>query len=397
MKITSIELVPVSTPLKRAFHMPGTEITHIHSVLLKIFTDDGYIGIGDAGDTSTWYRGETQDSIMAMIGQYIAPQFLIGQDPLNIEKIVGQMDTFVRDNNQAKALVDFALHDLKGKVANMPVYQLLGGKNAEASEQGWVAGAGTEEEMAGEARRALDAGFSLIKIKSGGNADKDVRNVSAIREEIGDDVRLVLDVNGFWNYDQALHTTRRLDRFNMYCIEQPLPHWDIEGLARLRQRVGTPIFADESAQELHHIKEIIDRRAADGLFIKMQKAGGLVKAQRFLTLARLADLPVMSGCMIGSGLEASPSAHLMIANQWASQFTHENIGPLIINSQMENDREKITEDIALNVPIFKDGKLYPNEGPGYGIELNEEFIARNISPGKQIMTVAAEPKSLVLI
>lgn len=395
MKITEIELIPVSTPLVKAFHMPGTEITHIHSVVMRIFTDTGVVGIGDCGDTSTWYRGETPESITAMIASHIAPRFLIGQDPTNIEKIVGQMDTFVRDNNQAKALVDFALHDLKGKVANMPVYQLLGGKCVDGSRQGWVAGAGTEEELANEARSALDAGFDLIKIKSGGDAAADVRNVRAVREEIGDDVRLVLDVNGFWNYDQALHTIRKLDAYNMYCIEQPLAHWNIEAMARLRQSVGTPIFADESAQELHHLKEIIDRRAADGLFIKMQKAGGLVKAQRWLTLARLADLPVMSGCMIGSGLEASPSAHLMVANQWASEFTHENIGPLIINNQKENAEQKITGDIAMQVPIFKDGMLYPNEGPGYGIDLNEEFIAANQTPGREIVRITANSSVLV--
>lgn len=395
MKITEIELIPVSTPLVKAFHMPGTEITHIHSVVMRIFTDTGVVGIGDCGDTSTWYRGETPESITAMIANHIAPRFLIGQDPTNIEKIVGQMDTFVRDNNQAKALVDFALHDLKGKVANMPVYQLLGGKCVDGSRQGWVAGAGTEEELATEARSALDAGFDLIKIKSGGDAAADVRNVRAVREEIGDDVRLVLDVNGFWNYDQALHTIRKLDAYNMYCIEQPLAHWNIEAMARLRQSVGTPIFADESAQELHHLKEIIDRRAADGLFIKMQKAGGLVKAQRWLTLARLADLPVMSGCMIGSGLEASPSAHLMVANQWASEFTHENIGPLIINNQKENAEQKITGDIAMQVPIFKDGMLYPNEGPGYGIDLNEEFIAANQTPGREIVRITANSSVLV--
>lgn len=387
MKITEVELIPVSTPLVKAFHMPGTEITHINSVVIKIYTDDGYVGIGDGGDTSTWYRGETPESITAIIANHIAPRFLIGQDPLNIEKIVGQMDTFVRDNNQAKALVDFALHDLKGKVANMPVYQLLGGKCTEGSRQGWVAGAGSPEELAAEARLALDNGFDLIKIKSGGDEKADIQNVRAVREEIGDDVRLVIDINGFWNYDQALHTIRKLDEYNLYCIEQPLPHWNIEGMARLRQSVGTPIFADESAQELHHLKEIIDRRAADGLFIKMQKAGGLVKAQRWLTLARLADLPVMSGCMIGSGLEASPSAHLMVANQWASEFTHENIGPLIINNQKENAEQKITGDIAQQVPIFKDGVLYPNEGPGYGIDLNEDFIAANLTPGRNIVRV----------
>lgn len=396
MKITRVELIPVSTPLKHAFLMPGTRITHIHGVVLKLYTDEGHVGFGDSGDTSTWYRGETQESIMAMIGDHIAPRFLIGQDPLNIEKIVGQMDTFVRDNNQAKALVDFALHDLKGKVANLPVYQLLGGKTIEASVQGWVASAGPAEQIAAEAVEALAQGFSLIKMKSQGVVDDDVRNVAAVREAIGYDTRLVVDVNGFWNYDQALHALRRLDKYEMYCIEQPLPHWDIEGLARLRQRVGTPIFADESAQELHHLKEIIDRRAADGLFIKMQKAGGLVKAQRWLTLARLADLPVMSGCMIGSGLEASPSAHLMVANQWASQFTHENLGPLIINSQWENEKQEITQDIAKNVPIFKDGKLYPNEGPGYGIELNEQFIADNITPGKAVKTVAADPVTVLV-
>lgn len=395
MKITEVELIPVSTPLVKAFHMPGTEITHIHSVVLRIHTDDGFVGIGDSGDTSTWYRGETQESMTAMIANHIAPRFLIGKDPLNIEKIVGEMDTFVRDNNQAKALVDFALHDLKGKVANMPVYQLLGGKSVEGSRQGWVAGAGSEEELAADARSALEHGFSLIKIKSGGDEDQDVRNVAAVRAEIGDDIRLVLDVNGFWNYDQALHTIRRLDKYGMYCIEQPLPHWNIEGMARLRQSVGTPIFADESAQELYHLKEIIDRRAADGLFIKMQKAGGLLKSQRWLTMARLADLPVMSGCMIGSGLEASPSAHLMVANQWASEFTHENLGPLIINNQKENANQKITGDIAQQVPIFKDGVLYPNEGPGFGIDLNEEFMAINQTPGREIVRVGRDASVFV--
>ncbi|MFD4253386.1 hypothetical protein ACFWQL_26925 [Amycolatopsis thermoflava] len=115
MKIIQVDALPVSTPLTRPFLMPGTRITDIHSVLLKITTDDGIVGVADCGDTSTWYRGETQDSIIAMICDHIAPRFLIGADPRDIEHIVGRMDTFVRDNNQAKALVDFALHDLKGK------------------------------------------------------------------------------------------------------------------------------------------------------------------------------------------------------------------------------------------------------------------------------------------
>ncbi|MFD4253385.1 mandelate racemase/muconate lactonizing enzyme family protein [Amycolatopsis thermoflava] len=264
---------------------------------------------------------------------------------------------------------------------------MLGGKCTDASEQGWVASAGPVEAVVQEAVTAREKGFSLIKLKSDGNADHDVDNVREVRAALGDAARIVVDANGFWNYEQALRTMRKLDRYDLHCIEQPVPHWDIEGMARLRARIDTPVFADESAQELHHIKEIIDRRAADGLFIKMQKAGGLLKAQRWLTMARLADMAVMSGCMIGSGLEASPSAHLMIANDWAAQFTHENLGPLIIHGRWSTGNEPVAGDIARNVPVFADGKLYPNEGPGFGIDLNEEFIAAHGTPGKPARTV----------
>jgi L-Ala-D/L-Glu epimerase / N-acetyl-D-glutamate racemase len=383
MKIVKVETIPVSTPMKKPFYMPGTKITHIHSLLLKLTTDTGLVGFADSGDTSTWYRGETAGSMQEMIMEFIAPQILLGRDPRDIERIVEQMDIFVRDNNQAKATVDFALHDLKGKALNVPVYQLLGGKCADYSVQGWVCSAGPVEQVVAEAAEAHSQGFALIKLKSDGNGDHDVENVREVRGALGDRVRITIDANGFWNYDTALKTMRRLDPYRMECIEQPVPHWDIEGMARLRAKIDTPVFADESAQELHHIKEIIDRRAADGLFIKLQKAGGLLKSQRWLTMARLADMAVMSGCMIGSGLEASPSAHLTVANSWAAKFTHENLGPLIIHSQWENEKERITGDIAVNPPVFKEGKLYPNEGPGFGIELNEEFIAANVTPGKQ--------------
>src|SRR5690606_10663244 len=115
----------------------------------------------------------------------------------------------------------------------------------------------------------------------------DIAVVRTVREAIGPDVQLTVDVNGFWNYDRAIKTMRKLDPFDLKCVEQPLPWWDIEGLARLRQQIRTPIFADESAQELHHLRELIERRACDGFFIKMQKAGGLLKSQRWITMARL--------------------------------------------------------------------------------------------------------------
>lgn len=388
LKITKVECIPVTTPLWKPFYMPETKITGIDSLIVKIHTDAGIVGYGDSGDTSTWYRGETAASMMEMIVKTVAPRILLGEDPMNIEKIVGRMDLLLRDNNQAKAVVDFALHDLKGKILGVPVYDLVGGKCVEGGQQGWVLSAGRPEDQAAEALTALEKGYALVKLKVGaGSIRDDVAAVAAVREATGDDTRITIDPNGFWHYERALKTMKQLEPYNLECVEQPLPWWDIEGMARLRQKIGTPVYADESAQELHHLREIIERRAADGLFIKLQKAGGILKSQRWLTMARLANMSVMSGCMIGSGLEASPSAHLMVANQWASQFVHENLGPQIIHGSWDSDEKPISNDIALQVPALRKGVLYPNDGPGYGIDLNEDFIAANITAGKEAHSV----------
>lgn len=382
-KIVKVECFPVSTPLKKPVIMPNTRITSIDSVVLKITTEDGTVGISDSGDTSSWYRGELQESIIGMIANVIAPRILIGENPRNIEKIVAKMDLLVRDNNQAKATVDFALHDLKGKLLGVPVYELLGGRTLDAARQGWVLSAGKPEDVAAEAKRAKDIGFALFKMKIGyGTIQDDIDMVHAVRATVGPDAYLTIDANGFWSYEKALHIIRKIDSAGLDLIEQPLAHWDIEGMARLRAAVKTPIYADESAQELHNLKEIIDRRAADGLFIKLQKAGGLVKAQRWLTLARLANLPVHCGCMIGSGLEHSPAAHLWVANEWATQGLNESIGPLMIHGTMESKHIAPGTDIALNIPKFEAGLCYPNEGPGLGIDLNEAFLVTNKTEGK---------------
>ena len=390
MKITRVECIPVTTPLIKPIIIGTTNIKQIEQIVLKIFTDNGIVGIADSGDTSAFYHGETQDSISGIIATCIAPRILINEDPMKVEKIVGLMDLLVRDNNHAKSMVDAALHDIKGKALGVPVYQLLGGKTVEGVDQGFVLMAGPPDQLIVEAQKALSHGFKLIKLKSSPDFESALRGARAVREAIGDSARLMLDVNGMWNYDYALHALRRLERenVNLELIEQPLPYWDIEGMARLRQKVSTPIFADESARELHHIREIIERQAADGLFIKVQKAGGLLKSQRWLTLARLSGMAVMCGCMPGSGLEASPAAHLLVADQWASQFVQENCGPLSIHDVFESDG-RLDNEVALNGPRYENGRMFAPEGPGLGIELNEDFIASHISRGYATRVVTA--------
>lgn len=199
MKITKIDMIPVTTPLKRPFVMRNTTITGIDSLLIKIHTDSGLVGIAESGDTSSWYRGETQDSMMGMIAEFFAPKILLGEDPRNIEKIVGRMDILARDNNQAKATVDFALHDLLGKIHNVPLYQLLGGRTIDRIPLGLVLGAGAPDAVAREALAVLKEGFHFVKLKTGaGSLKDDIAMVAAVREAVGDDVDLFIDVNGAW-------------------------------------------------------------------------------------------------------------------------------------------------------------------------------------------------------
>ncbi len=127
MKITKVECIPVSIPFVKPIVMSGGPATQADAVVLKIHTDEGITGIAETGDTSLWYMGESQDSIMYNLTNVFAPQILMGEDPFNIETIVAKMDKATRANSQSKAVVDYALHDLMGKALGVPVYKLLGG------------------------------------------------------------------------------------------------------------------------------------------------------------------------------------------------------------------------------------------------------------------------------
>ena len=155
MKITKVELIPVSSPMKRPFVMRKETLTKIESVLIKMYTDEGIVGIGDTGNVSSWYRGETQESIMAIIAKIIAPNILLGEDPRKVEKIMDIADFLVKDNHQAKMLVDFALHDIKGKALGVPCYEFFGGKSVDKLKLGYVMSAFKAEQAVPMAGKGL--------------------------------------------------------------------------------------------------------------------------------------------------------------------------------------------------------------------------------------------------
>ena len=389
MKINKIECIPVSMPFVKPIIMSGGAVKWAHSVILKLHTDEGVTGIAETGDTSLWYMGESQESIFHNLTTVYGPQILLGEDPFNIEIIIARMDKAVRGNNHSKAVVDYALHDLMGKALGVPLYKLLGGLSNEKIALAYVMSSGTPQEVARQAQKLAEAGYGGLKLKVGANVvEEDVEMVAEVRRAVGSRVKIMTDTNGGWSYFQALRFLKQVAKYDVFLAEQPVPYWDMEGLARLRRKVDVPIFADESAAELNDLHKLAQRDAIDGFFLKIPKAGGIRKSQKWVAIAQSMGLNVMTGCMINSGLGAAVEAHFLAATEWMGRIEQESIGPLNLHDLIESDGGPIPNDIGLNGPRYKKGFLYPPDGPGLGVELNEKVVAEIMTPGKEPVTIA---------
>jgi L-alanine-DL-glutamate epimerase-like enolase superfamily enzyme len=382
MKITKIECIPVSIPFVKPMKMGLGAAVSAEDVVLKIHTDEGITGVCECGDTSLWYMGESQDSIMYNITKVYAP-ILLGEDPFNIEKIIARMDRAVKLNNQSKAVVDYVLHDIIGKAQGIPVYKILGGLSNPKIPLAFVMSSGTSEEVQAEGRVLIKTGYKALKLKVGNKPiEEDIEILGALREAVGNNVKIMTDTNGGWNYFEALRFLQEADEFNLFLAEQPIPWWDMDGLARLRRKVKVPIFADESAAEVSDLLKLIQRDAVDGLFLKVPKAGGIHKSQKWVAVAQAAGLLVMNGCMIDTSLGAAANAHFLAATEWMGKIEQESIGPLNMLNVPDTVSTPLKDFLGKTILRYEGGFLYPPDGPGLGIELREEALKELATHGK---------------
>jgi len=383
MKITKIECIPVSLRFAKPMKMGGGTADCADAVVVKIHTDEGITGICETGDTSPWYMGESQDSIMHNINKVYGPQVLLGEDPFNIEKIVAGMDKAAKLNNQSKAVIDYCIHDIMGKALKVPVYKLLGGLSNPKIALAFVMSSGTIAEVTAEGKSLIKAGYKALKLKVGAKSiQEDLDMVGALRDAVGKDIKIMTDTNGGWTYFQALQFLKEAVKYNLFLAEQPIPWWDIDGLARLHAKVDVPIFADEAAAELNDLHKLLKPDAVDGFFLKVPKAGGIHKSQKWVAIAKAADMMVMCGCMIDSGLGAAANAHFLAATEWMGKIEQEAIGPLNLYNIPDTVSKPLKDDLATKVLRYENGYLYPPDGVGLGVELNEDAVKKFATPGK---------------
>lgn len=372
MRITAIETFPVRIPLKPERRMISALGRHEVSdfVLIRIHTDDGIDGIGEATVTQNW-SGETPWSAIAIIERFFAP-VLMGCDPTDVAEIDRRMDFVAQYNWFAKAAIEMACWDIAGKAVQKPVYDLFGGACRSLTIRNrFSIGAYTPELSAQRAAERVASGFDTIKVKVGTTPEVDVARVTAVREAIGPDIALMVDANGGWTEEQAFWCLERLLPLQLTLVEQPLPRGDYSGLRRLRERLGCKILADESCFDEIEARELLELGCCDVISLYPGKQGGIAKARRIADLAAKHNVP----CSIGSNLEwdvgAATMLHFIVStpNMQVDLYPGDCLGPFYHELS-----------IAKN-PLEIAGPLTTlHTGPGLGIDVDWDIVDRHRMP-----------------
>ncbi|HEY2908615.1 MAG TPA: enolase C-terminal domain-like protein [Gemmataceae bacterium] len=369
MIITAVETIPISVPLKPALAIKsGRGGAHTTSpfLLVKLHTDAGLVGLGEASCTPRW-SGEDQVSAAHFVDTYFAPA-LIGQDPTQIDELSASVFPLVAGNYFTKAAVEMALWDLAGKVIGKPVYELLGGKVRDSVATKWSVSGRPPEEAAAIARYALDRGFDAMKVKVGLGPDADIDRVAAVRAVIGPNAKLGVDANGGWgDAATAIAAIKRLKPLGIYFAEQPVWAGDPEEMANVRRAAGLPIVADESLYSLADARQLARAGACDVFSIYIGKAGGIGPARAIADFARAQSI----ACTIGSNLElgvgSAAMIHLGLAHRGITPEAYpcDIIGPFFYT------------DGLLKEPLpICGGQARAPDGPGLGVELDEQKVRR---------------------
>ncbi len=341
-------------------------------VFVKLFTDDGITGVGEA--TLEW---KTRTIVAALQD---LERVLIGRDPFAVDATIEQLhrDSYWRSGavfRTALGAVEAALLDIKGKALGVPVFELLGGKfrdRVQCYANHWFYGAATPDQYAANARQAVAQGFRALKWDPFDTADlemtrpqrrRTIEIVEAVRDAVGPDVDLMLDVHGRLNVPTAIAMCRELARFDLTWIEEPVPPESIDALADVRAHSPVPIAAGERWYEAGRFQEALAKKAVDILQPDVSHAGGMGETKRIAHMAHGHLIPVAPHNPVGPVMNAM-TLHLAVAIPNFSVFE-----TVMIDVPWRRD-------LVRETLVFEDGAILAPTAPGLGVEIDEEACSR---------------------
>jgi L-alanine-DL-glutamate epimerase-like enolase superfamily enzyme len=274
MKITKIEAIPIEIPFKKPHELRYVTMYVCDHVITRVYTDQDIVGIGEVSNIHI-ITEETQGSAVHAIRKILAPA-LEGQDVHNFAMITKKMDAALHGNPMAKASIDMACYDIVGKKLGLPVYTLLGGEYREKIELTMSIGVQSADQMAKEAISLAEQGFG-IKLKFGldPSAREDVERARIVREAVGPEAKIWGDANGgYTSVARCIQALKQMEQYNLYLLEQPAARYDYDSMIELRRQLSTPVGADESVFSPEDAWNVVKKRIADVINVKVTETGG---------------------------------------------------------------------------------------------------------------------------
>jgi muconate cycloisomerase len=368
MKIKDVRLTPLFSEFKTPYVWAMGKNLGQTTILIEVETDEGVVGYGETAPTMT-----SPEAIHALL--LTAKTVLLGQSVTQILDLMKQLFTqsfghhnasqsHPRLGNIAFAGVELALWDALGKTVGLPVHALLGGKiHDTVSFMGFVQGDSTEE-VAEHAYQLAKDGFEVIYLKAGHTNEKDIANVEAVRNVIGNK-RLRIDPNEAWDLMEAQVMINKLARFDLEMVEQPVSAISgVPALKALKQSCSVPIAADQSVFTPEEAHTMCASGAVSLLTVGLHETGGILGFRRVAAIAQVFDINVCLHGVWETGITTCASI------QAASGVSNMDDGNQIMWQLLQ-------EDIVESPDLTPDaGKIAVMSGPGLGFSLNKDAVAR---------------------
>ncbi len=362
--IARIETFIVDLPTIRGHQLSMTTMTVQSSVIVKVYSENGVVGLGEAATIGGLsYGPESPEGMKLAIDLYIAP-LLIGKSVASVKLLREIVAKNVRGNFFAKNAVETALLDIQGKILNVSVASLLGGKVVDHLPVLWVLASGDTQKDIEEAKEMIAKGrHKDFKLKIGRRSVKDdVAHVVAIKKALGDDSMVTVDVNQAWTEAQAIIGMQLLQDAGIDLVEQPLPANEIEAQARLSQRFNIPILADESVGLPYEGFNIAKIAGARAFALKTAKSGGIYSVLELANIAKAAGIGLYGGTMLEGSISTSAAVQAystLPKLEWGTEL----FSPLLLK-----------DDIVVEPLEYSDYGVKVSDKPGLGMELDEDKV-----------------------
>ncbi|MBJ7348484.1 MAG: hypothetical protein JHC87_07935, partial [Thermoleophilaceae bacterium] len=301
-----------SLALEAPFHTSAAVFSQRELALITVFGEDGTVGHGEVTPLEELNGISIEDACDALSGGTL--DALVGLEP---EALASELERLgARLPACAYAGLEAALCDLEARSLKLPLAQMINPQAAASVPVNAVISVQDPSDVAAAGERALDAGFSTVKLKVGFSDDR--QRVEALRTAVGSEMHIRLDANGAWQVEEATEKINVLAEFRLELIEQPVAADDVAGMSRVREATAVPVVADEGVRTVAQLQHHVELAACDGIAVKLAPSGGLTRAWELVGLARKAGIFAVVTSSLDGPVGLATSVHFAAAVNDAS-------------------------------------------------------------------------------